>query len=423
MSLTQIPSSLQAGKAGQAYVLPVVLPPHKLHSASSTSTICSESSQGSCPSSSEKVDIDKEMLRYVLSTYEYRGVLGKGSSAQVVEVAHKGSGEVFACKIVRKNRSFNDDRTMSTETEIMKRMDHPNILRLHELYETPSARWFVLEHANAGSLQQAISFEQCYSEKVVAGAFKQVLEGVGYLHSIGIVHRDLKQDNILCKVTIGEDGSRQYTVKVADFGLSAVLDVATAERFKQFPATLKSYAKLKQMWGTTEYFAPEVYNKAYGPQADVWALGCVLYELLTGDAPFPVREMPTSVVEKYLLHGGRKLMRHFEMRPAWHALSAEARDLVSRMLKVNPRKRLSVAECLDHPFITEQPLPVDNQTARNALPVLGTTQAAVGAIGGERAKESKVLLQARDTANRVVLQNARKLKVLEAQLERERVTQ
>jgi serine/threonine protein kinase len=322
----------------------------------------------------------------------------------------------FACKVVRKGQAINDDSTMTMESEIMKRSDHTNVIGLHELYETRSSKWYILEMATVGTLQSALALRENYSEQLVAESFRQVLGGVQYLHDMGIVHRDLKQDNILCSIQdIG--GEAQLVPKITDFGLSTVIDVPSSSQRR------KSYNKLKQIWGTKENFAPEVYNKAYGPQADVWALGCVLYELLTGDAPFPVREMPTSVVEKYLLHGGRKLMRHFEMRPAWHALSAEARDLVSRMLKVNPRKRLSVAECLDHPFITEQPLPVDNQTARNALPVLGTTQAAVGAIGGERAKESKVLLQARDTANRVVLQNARKLKVLEAQLERERVTQ
>lgn len=187
------------------------------------------------------------MLKHVLQTYEYRGVLGKGSSAQVLEVAHKVTGEIYACKVVRKNRSFNDDRTMSTETEIMKRMQHPNVLRLHELYETSTARWFIMEYANAGSLQQALSCEENYSETVVAATFKQILKGVQYLHSIGIVHRDLKQDNILCRVSTSTDGSRQYEVKVADFGLSAVLDIKTAEKYNRSPKAMKSARQLKDV--------------------------------------------------------------------------------------------------------------------------------------------------------------------------------
>lgn len=216
-----------------------------VHSSNSTSTLNSD--EGSSSSSSSRVDPDQEMLKHVLQTYEYKGVLGKGSSAQVLEVAHKVTGETFACKVVRKNRSFNDDRTMSTETEIMKRMQHRNVLRLHELYETSTARWFVMEFANAGSLQQALSSEENYSETLVAAAFKQILEGVLYLHSIGIVHRDLKQDNILCRVNTAADGSRQYEVKVADFGLSAVLDVKTAEKYSKSAKAMKSARKLKDV--------------------------------------------------------------------------------------------------------------------------------------------------------------------------------
>ena len=116
-------------------------------------------------------------------------------------------------------------------------MEHENILRLHALFESDNSRWFVMELANAGSLQNALALEEEYSEATVASTFKQVLEGVKYLHSKGIVHRDLKQDNILCSVEEKEDGARSYSVKIADFGLSAVLDVKTSNKFQKAPKT------------------------------------------------------------------------------------------------------------------------------------------------------------------------------------------
>jgi serine/threonine protein kinase len=183
------------------------------------------------------------------------------------------------------------------------------------------------------------------------------------------------------------------------------------------------------MWGTKEYFAPEVFEKAYGPQVDVWSLGCVLYELLVGETPFPVREKPTSAVERVLLNGGHKTKRSFELRPGWQALSSEARDLISRMLKVNPRRRLSVAECLAHPWITGGPLPEAVPSSPKAslrgasFALASTVQAPVYHAESpvdKIAEKRKVLTAARATAEKMVNQRARKLQMLAAQLEKER---
>jgi serine/threonine protein kinase len=381
---------------------PVVLPHNKGHSCASFATLNSEeegstkaSISGAKPSPAELAVEDEGMFKELLDSYSCENLLGKGSSAQVFEVIHRRTGMRFACKVVRKGQAINDDSTMTMESEIMKRSDHTNVIGLHELYETRSSKWYILEMATAGTLQRALALRENYSEQLVAESFRQVLCGVQYLHDMGIVHRDLKQDNILCSIQdIG--GEAQLVPKITDFGLSTVIDVPSSSQRR------KSYNKLKQIWGTKENFAPEVYNQAYGPQADVWALGCVLYELLTGDAPFPVREKPTSVVEKYLFNGGNRVRRSFEMRPAWHALSAEARDLVSRMLKVNPRKRLSVAESLDHPFITGGLLPQEDERT-DPLP-------------GQR---NRVLAEAREKAQKRARTSAQHRKNLASILEPE----
>eukprot|EP00981_Chlorochromonas_danica_P009592 scaffold2755_cov194-Ochromonas_danica.AAC.5 len=105
------------------------------------------------------------------------------------------------------------------------------------------------------------------------------------------------------------------------------------------------------MWGTTEYFAPEVYERAYGFQADVWSLGCILYEMLTGHLAFPCRDRSLSLVKRALFHGVYKPKRLFEQRSGWRKLSREARSLIKGMLKRNPVKRLDIEECLSHPWL------------------------------------------------------------------------
>lgn len=228
---------------GKSYIVPVVLPSNKVHSTSSLSTTDTEDldeDSSKAPSPKTLPDVDTMMFKSLLETYDCGEILGKGSSAQVFQVTHKRTGVKYACKVVHKNMTINDEGTMNTETEIMKRMKHENIIGLHELYETASSKWFILELANGGSLHTALAAESNYTEELVARHFKQVLQGVQYLHSMGIVHRDLKQDNILCSISESEDGKKQYTAKIADFGLSAVID---SNRVRN----VKSFHKLKEV--------------------------------------------------------------------------------------------------------------------------------------------------------------------------------
>ncbi len=155
------------------------------------------------------------------------------------------------------------------------------------------------------------------------------------------------------------DGKKEYKTKLADFGLSAVVGLHTYQDSVKLNKEKKSYNRLRDVWGTKEYLAPEVYKKAYGPQVDVWSLGCVLYELLTGLVAFPQREHFISTIEKYMLNGGKDIRRAYQLRPQFQELSAEAQDLINHMLKLNPKQRYSIQECLRHPFIA----------ARSARPV------------------------------------------------------
>eukprot|EP01040_Poterioochromonas_malhamensis_P004182 gene4182-4476_t len=287
-------------------------------------------------------------------TYEMVRILGRGASAEVHLIRHRVTKQEYACKIVKKANKMNDDRTMKTETTIMKKLEDNHLLRMYELYETEDTIWMILEYAEGGDVMHGLASLEVYSEREVSKIFKQILLGVKYLHGEGIVHRDLKLDNILF-TTQSSSHDAAFQVKIADFGLSALTNVKRTENNSQ---KMKSIKSLSEMWGTTEYFAPEVYEKGYGSQADIWALGCILFEMLTGELAFPYRENDEGMVEKALRKSliTKKAPRLFEQKAGWKELSAEAQSLIRGMLKRSAEKRFDIDECLRHPWITGEGL-------------------------------------------------------------------
>ena len=222
----------------------------------------------------------------IFETYEMGKVIGHGASGKVCLVTHREKGTEYACKIILKDMKMNDAQSMSTEIEIMKRLRHKNVVAMLELYEAPQCLWMMLELVDGGDLRQYLNqHRQSYTEAQAATHLKQILAGVHYLHSMGVVHRDLKLENILLKRT--EDS---YDVKIADFGLSALVRIGEDGYHTGRSSRRKLYTGLHEPWGTAEYEAPELLNGAYGPQADIWAVGCMLYEMLSGAKAFARRE-------------------------------------------------------------------------------------------------------------------------------------
>jgi len=308
---------------------------------------------------------DKITDAVVKETYEIGKVLGHGASGEVHLVQHRVTGQQFACKIVKKNANMNDAQSMSTEIEIMKRVRHRNVCSMYELYETPKCLWIVLELVDGGDLCHFLGSAETYNEVIAARQMKQILAGVHYLHSLGVVHRDLKLENILLSRAAGSVGD----VKIADFGLSALVRIDEDGYDPEESGKRKRYDALKDMWGTKEYFAPEVINQAYGPQADVWALGCVLFEMLTGEQAFPVKEHDTE--GKF--YGRIARGEYHKDVSTWKLTSPEAKDFIEKMLQVDPRNRWSASECLMHPWITGKA-----HTDRHLQP-LGEAQANIRA--------------------------------------------
>jgi serine/threonine protein kinase len=286
------------------------------------------------------VDIHHNVTQdLVKQTYKFEKALGEGASGEVHLVTHKKTGERFACKIIKKNGSMNDSDSMATEIEIMKRVRHQNVVALYEIFESASCLWLILELVDGGDLNFFIGKHQSYSEKTIAHHFRQILEGLHYLHSQGVVHRDMKLDNVLIK------GDHAYgDVKIADFGLSALVKMSVSSYDRTLSSKRKAFNGLQEMWGTATYFAPELIDRHYGPQADMWSTGCILFEMLTGLRPFDAETDD-------LLYDQIKHARYDMNTPAWAHVSEGAKDLVRRILVVDPILRLSATEALKHPWL------------------------------------------------------------------------
>jgi len=232
-----------------------------------------------------KLDIRHDITdKVVKETYDFGPTLGKGASGYVLKVTNRHTCEKYALKVVEKNDTMNDMESMMTEIEIMKRVRHRHIVCMYELYESPKCFWIILELVRGGSLHQFLMDTTDYSETQAARHIKQMLHGVHYLHSLGIIHRDLKVENILLQ-RVGT----VLEVKIADFGLSAICRIGEDGYDADSSVKRKKYSKCRELWGTKEYFAPELINRAYGPQVDMWSLGCIAYEMLAGEPAFSLK--------------------------------------------------------------------------------------------------------------------------------------
>ena len=208
------------------------------------------------------------------------------------------------------------------EIVIMKLISHPNVMGLYEVWENKSELFLVLEYVDGGELFDYLVSKGKLSESEAVHYFKQIIEGVSYCHSFNICHRDLKPENLLLD-------KKAKSIKIADFGMAAL----------ELPNKL-----LETSCGSPHYASPEiVMGKSYhGAPSDVWSCGIILFALLTGHLPFN-----DNNIKKLLLkvQSGRYQMPH--------NISLEAKDLISRILVVDPSKRIHTSDILTHPLITK----------------------------------------------------------------------
>jgi calcium-dependent protein kinase len=259
--------------------------------------------------------------------YSVGEVVGSGAFATVRKVVQKTTGQLRALKIIKKQKS-QDSARMYLEVEILKKLIHPNIMQIFEFYEDKKNFYIITEFCEGGELFDKIVEKGSFTEAEAAGAMKQLLSAVNYIHSNSIVHRDLKPENILL------DTKKQNIIKIIDWG------------------TARFYEKNKKMnriSGTPYYIAPEVLNEKYDEKCDIWSCGVIMYILLCGYPPFNA-ETDQEILNKI------KLGKFTFPDEEWENVSSEAKDLIVNMLTYNSADRYSASACLSHKWLNDNSL-------------------------------------------------------------------
>eukprot|EP01071_Lankesteria_metandrocarpae_P004124 Lankesteria_metandrocarpae@DN3386_c0_g1_i3.p1 len=256
--------------------------------------------------------------------YRIEAEIGYGTYGSVSRAVSLATRRRRAVKVLSKDNIKNIPR-IRNEISIMKNLDHPNVVKLHETFEDFEKIFICMDYCSGGELFDRIMRAGHISEKESARLFWQMLIGISYLHSHGIIHRDLKPENFLFSCR----GSN--VLKIIDFGLSK--------------DTNKSPMPCSTKAGTPYYVAPEVLNGKHGMECDLWSCGVILHMMLSGYPPF-CGENDQMVLKK--VKQGKCTLDS----PEWNGISNGAKDLVTRLLTVDPKLRCTVKEALSHPWMT-----------------------------------------------------------------------
>ncbi|KAM9328920.1 calcium/calmodulin-dependent protein kinase type II subunit delta isoform 1-T1 [Gastrophryne carolinensis] len=256
--------------------------------------------------------------------------LGKGAFSVVRRCMKITNGQEYAAKIINtKKLSARDHQKLEREARICRLLKHPNIVRLHDSISEEGFHYLVFDLVTGGELFEDIVAREYYSEADASHCIQQILEAVLHCHQMGVVHRDLKPENLLLA-----SKSKGAAVKLADFGLA--IEVQGDQ----------------QAWfgfaGTPGYLSPEVLRKdPYGKPVDMWACGVILYILLVGYPPFWDED-------QHRLYQQIKAGAYDFPSPEWDTVTPEAKDLINKMLTINPAKRITASEALKHPWICQR---------------------------------------------------------------------
>lgn len=280
--------------------------------------------------------------------------LGSGSFATVKEALHVVTGERVAIKVIDKETAKTDayvSRNMRREGRILQLIRHSNIVQLLEVMETENCYYLVLELCQGGDLMTHLVKRRRLTEAETRRFLRQIVQAVGYMHSLGILHRDLKIENLLL--------TQDQNVKIIDFGLSNLVRSLPDENGSIVTELCRTQC------GSPAYAAPEVLaKKPYGTAVDIWSIGVNMFAMLTGNLPFTVK--PYSIKALY------QKMVNQELNPLPKTLSVGCRDLLMRLLNPEPETRIKLKDVMSHPWLNEnvsrlRPSPFPNLLTRDDL--------------------------------------------------------
>jgi calcium-dependent protein kinase len=258
-----------------------------------------------------------------------RNVLGSGMSGKVRMATNViQPDEKFAVKSLRLAKLTKEEhKHLEHEVQNYLSMDHPHIARLCDVYESESQLDLVMECLEGGELFDRVEEKNRFSEEEASDAVRQMLLALNYIHSRGIVHRDLKLENLVY------DKKGSTHLKLIDFGLSKRWDPNGQKR-------------MDESCGSLLYIAPEVLCQSYTSQCDLWSVGVLGFILMSGYIPFSGSD--DAQIKK--ICQGRYVMRPEK----WSIISGEGKDFISKLLQVNPSKRLTAQSALEHPWMAKR---------------------------------------------------------------------
>ncbi|ORX91130.1 Pkinase-domain-containing protein [Basidiobolus meristosporus CBS 931.73] len=272
--------------------------------------------------------------------YLIGNTLGRGNFAEVKLATDRTTGKRYAVKIINKRRFLNKPKlseSLQREIAILMAIKHPSIISTHGVYDEQDFLYIVLELVDGGELFDLIVKKRRFTEPEARVIFYQLFQAIKYLHDRGITHRDMKPENILL------DPRDPLRVKISDFGLAKIVG---EESF------------IKTLCGTPNYVAPEVLqppqHRQYSKKVDLWSLGVILYICLCGFPPSPLGPPNMQSQIKEGIYGFPS--------PYWDNISPEAISLIKQLLQVNPEKRLTVDEALEHPWMNMENQMQDDAT-------------------------------------------------------------
>jgi calcium-dependent protein kinase len=252
--------------------------------------------------------------------------LGEGSYGTVYLVNHIYSGQNRAMKIITKKNTGEENQKVDleiiNEIDILKKMDHPNIVKIFEFYNSTKNYYLITEFCKQGELFDKIVKEGPFSEEFSSYVMYQIFSAVFYCHSMNILHRDLKPENIL----IEREEKHGIKIKIIDFGTAKIFEKNKVER---------------KIIGSSYYIAPEVLSKSYNEKCDLWSCGVIMYILLSASPPFSGRN------DNEIIENIKKGYYDFESS-TWQKVSNEAKHLIKNLLERNVGIRISAEEALEH---------------------------------------------------------------------------
>ena len=256
--------------------------------------------------------------------YQRLKLIGEGTFGEVWQVRHKVLGKDFAMKIIEKS-PYCKTTAIKDEINILKQLDHPNILKILDFHLTQDKFYIITDFCSEGELYQEIKRHNVFTEAETAFVIHQLLSAIRYCHKMRVIHRDIKPENIMI---IGRENNGCLHVKLIDFGTAKIFEEGNMQ---------------KGLVGSSYYIAPEVIRGKYDEACDVWSIGVIMYIMLTGFPPFYGND-DDSILNHV------SVGKYDTTIESYQNLSDNAKDLITKLLKFDPKERITARNALNHPW-------------------------------------------------------------------------